>query len=440
MPSSLFGGMTNKQRVFNTPKSGGSPMLSGTSLDQLFQAYENRQPIRSMTSTGEGQFDYSMPDWVSHNGYQIQEVPNQGYRVYQNLPQGADQLDFNDKPFDIYNKNKQYVGTSQFKNMGGGPVLNALDKAWDTAIPALTMAFIGGGIGGAFGQGPMAEPGGFFNPGTTGGVPPNPFMGGGIGGGVGSGGGGVVPPNPFYTGAGSSGGGLGGILNQIGLGGSGGVPNLGSLIKSGLGAILSGGGGGGGSNGGGLFGTGVGLNDIIGLIGGGVDASRQGAASQAMRDWLMSQQNKMDNYMKPDSPEWNAMWEAMSRKDAAAGRNSQYGPRTADFLAKVAEAKAANTRQFTTGTSRAYADALNQNASKYAGLSSALQRMGAGNSPVNLSSILNGIGGSGALNGIFDGSTGGQDLGDVWSGVDAWDDAWADAINGGDFIDYGEFF
>lgn len=217
-------------------------------------------------------------------------------------------------------------------------------------------------------------------------------------------------------------------------GGGGGSSSLGSTLirqlgSAGLSALTGGGGGsGGGSATGG--GGGFGLNDLIGLIGGGVDASRQGDAAEKMLAWLNGNQAKMDGFMNPNSPEYDAMWEQMSRKDAAAGRNSQYGPRTSDFLANVAKAKADNTRMFTTGNSRAYADALNQDAGKYAGLSAALQRSATGGGSggtLNLSSLIGSLfGGSGS-------SSGGSNLSndDIWEminggGGGASDDYWSD--------------
>lgn len=179
----------------------------------------------------------------------------------------------------------------------------------------------------------------------------------------------------------------------------GGSPGMSEILKpiSAAAPLLNQGGGSGGGKGGGLLdllnGGNGNLGDILNLLGnvgmGLFDANKQGDAAKQMLDWLNNHETKMDNYMKPDSPEWNQMWEAMSRKDAAAGRNSQYGPRTADFLANVAKAKADNTRLFTTGNSRAYADALNQNASKYAGLGGLL---GAGG---GLGNLLNGLFGGG---------------------------------------------
>jgi hypothetical protein len=153
---------------------------------------------------------------------------------------------------------------------------------------------------------------------------------------------------------------------------------------------------------------GIDLNSLIGLIGGGVDAHQQGKASDEMKNWLQTQQGKIDSAYNPGTPEYNALWDEMSRKDAAAGRNSQYGPRSVDLAAKLAGIKTDATTRFTTGTSRAYADALNQGAGRYAGLSGALQRAaaggGGGGGTQNLSSIiqlLQGAGGGGGSNQDF---------------------------------------
>lgn len=241
---------------------------------------------------------------------------------------------------------------------------------------------------------------------------------------------------------------LGGAAGAAGAGAGAGGSGLtwsqilnGAKTAGGLASMLGGGGGGSGGSGGGGGGGGMGLNDIIGMIGGGVDAYKQSDAAEKMLAWLNGNQAKMEGYMNPGSAEYTGMWDEMSRKDAAAGRNSQYGPRTADFLSKVAQAKAANIRDFTTGNSRGYSNALNQDASSLAGLFSNLQRSARNGSlgqvtGTSLPGIFGSLfgGGSGA-------STGGQDLGDVWSGVSEWDDAWSRAMNGGtDFIDYGAYF
>lgn len=131
-----------------------------------------------------------------------------------------------------------------------------------------------------------------------------------------------------------------------------------------------------------------GAQDMAGIVAGLTDAQRQGNASDEMRRWLEENRMKMESLYNPNSPEYSQLWEQMSRKDAAAGRNSQYGPRSAQFAAEVARNRADNIRNFTTGTSRAYADALNQDAGKYAGLSSALQRAFADGRSLDLNRII----------------------------------------------------
>lgn len=192
------------------------------------------------------------------------------------------------------------------------------------------------------------------------------------------------------TAAGS--GGLGSILSGIGGGGSSISPSmLGTIATLLKGASSSGGGNGNGAGGGGvggLGGLGGGLGSIAGLLGGGLDYYNQSKAADTMRQWLDANQAKMDHYMDPSSPEYTALWDQMNRNDAAAGRNSQYGPRTSDFAAKVAQAKAANTLNFTTGNSRAYAAALNQKAAAPAGLAAAVQKALTGGGGTNLSSLI----------------------------------------------------
>lgn len=211
------------------------------------------------------------------------------------------------------------------------------------------------------------------------------------------------PANPYHPGSYLDPSNIGNLIQNK-------VSNMSLLDIARLGSSLFGGGGSGGGarpgGTGGGAGTGAGgvggLQDLFGLINGAVSANRQGKAADEMKAWLLSQQGKMEGYMNPNSPEYNQMWQEMSRKDAAAGRNSQYGPRTSDFLANVAKAKADNTLRFTTGTSKAYADALNQNASKYAGLSSEIGRAFSGSGgTMNLSSLLN------TLNGSSPGGSGG---------------------------------
>jgi hypothetical protein len=123
-------------------------------------------------------------------------------------------------------------------------------------------------------------------------------------------------------------------------------------------------------------GGGMNINDLLTLISGGLDAKRQGDSSKDMLDWLKSRTAITDNLYQPGTPEYNTLWDQMSRKDAAAGRNSQYGPRSVDLASKIAQIKASENTKMTTGIGALYKDSLNQNASKYSGLEAALGKLG----------------------------------------------------------------
>jgi hypothetical protein len=158
----------------------------------------------------------------------------------------------------------------------------------------------------------------------------------------------------------------------------------------------------GGGKSGGLNLGGLGLGDIANLLSGINDRNKQGKAADEMLKYLREQQAKVDNLYGKDSPETALLRQTMERKDAAAGRNSQYGPREVDLAAKIAEIKANNTAKMTTGIGSMYAAALNQNASRDAGLSASLGKMFNGG----------GAGGGGSLmdiiNSLFGHSGGGN--------------------------------
>jgi hypothetical protein len=333
--------------------------------------------------------------------YYIAPTSDGGYQIMRR----GEGLGTSQTPADYVDAQGNYVGGKMVDSSKSG-----LAKAWETIVPMLTTSFIGAGIAGGLGYGPLAD-------------------GGAGAAGAGGGTAGVTGTNGAFLGEGVTSG-IGAwdkaLANAIAGGGAAGAGGLASQLgskaaNSGLGSILKAAlGGGGNSKGGGGLGS-IGLNDIIGMIGGGVDANRQGNAAKEMLNWLNTNQAKMEGYMKPGSPEYNAAWEAMSRKDAAAGRNSQYGPRTSDFLANVAKEKADNTLRFTTGTSRAYADALNQDASKYAGLSAALGAMGQGGGGGGIT--------LGDIMGLFGGGSGGGSITDMipdgfWDWGDDWDIDW----------------
>ncbi len=177
-------------------------------------------------------------------------------------------------------------------------------------------------------------------------------------------------------------------------------------------ASAMGGGSGSSSTGGGSDTGGVDLSSILQGLGGVWDYNNQNNASNDMLAYLKERQGINDNMYKPGSDEYNALWDEMSRKDAAAGRNSQYGPRSVDLAARIAQLKMdANTRM-TTGIGGLYKDAINQGAGSNAGIMSALGAMaGGGGTGMNLGSLFNLLsrnGGSFSGDGTnaYDGSTG----------------------------------
>lgn len=59
-----------------------------------------------------------------------------------------------------------------------------------------------------------------------------------------------------------------------------------------------------------------------------------------LEDYRMQLENRINNYYAPGSAEANMMRQAMERRDAAAGRNSQYGTRETQLAAALAQQRA----------------------------------------------------------------------------------------------------
>lgn len=162
------------------------------------------------------------------------------------------------------------------------------------------------------------------------------------------------------------------------------------------------------------------LGDIAKLGGAGLDMYNQNKASDKMLDYLKGQQTKIDNLYAPGSPEYDYLMRQMEAKDAAAGRNSQYGPRSVDLAAKIAEMKARNTVSLTGATTQPMQSALSQSAASPAGLNSVLQNMLKGTTVQNLSSVVspstprNGGIGASNMDDFGDGT-------DVWDMINGWD-------------------
>lgn len=125
-------------------------------------------------------------------------------------------------------------------------------------------------------------------------------------------------------------------------------------------------GGGSGSGGGGGGGTGgMGLGDLAAFLAGLYGDHQQEKAASDMLNYLKQRQSMNDHMYDPGSPEFNFLWNQMSRLDAAAGRNSQYGPRSVDLAGKIAQMKMDANTKMTTGIGNLYANALNQKSNGY---------------------------------------------------------------------------
>jgi hypothetical protein len=206
-------------------------------------------------------------------------------------------------------------------------------------------------------------------------------------GGAAAGGGDLLSTYGPQLGGASSTGGLGSITSSAG-GGLFGSGVTGGQALSGaslLSKLVSGDGNGSG---------GIGLSGLATLGGGLMDYFKQNQAANSMLDYLKQRQSMNDNMYAPGSPEYNALWDKMSAADAAAGRNSQYGTRSVDLAAKIAQLKMNANTQLTSNIAKNMSTAYNQRASAPAGLSSSLQNvLGSG----NLNDILNLLGGNGGL-------------------------------------------
>lgn len=317
------------------------------------------------------------------NSYEVWNPATQWTTLDRNPAIDADRSSqYNGTPKTTYGANGEFQGTGTWSGLQDEDMM-------DTYVTMLVAAAVGGaaaGAGGAGGAG-AAEAGG----GAVAGEAGAGAAGGGFTGTVSTTGGGSMFGEAMGTGAGYGGGaaagGGGSMWSALG---NQAVSRAGSSV---LGRAI-GGGSSGGSN----------VNDLASLFGGGLDYYNQNKASGDMLAWLKQRAAMTDNLYNPGTPEADLMRQTMERKDAAAGRNSQYGVRETDLGAKIAQIKAdANTRM-TSGVSGNYAAALNQRAAAPAGLMGALQGSGG---LQNYSSLVSGLG-----NGIsswWNGGTGGGD-------------------------------
>lgn len=176
-------------------------------------------------------------------------------------------------------------------------------------------------------------------------------------------------------------------------------------------------GGGGGSGASGAGSGGINLSGIAGLLSGVYGYNQQNNASNEMLNYLKQRQSINDNMYAPGSAEYNALWDEMSRKDAAAGRNSQYGPRSVDLAARVAQLKMDANTKMTTGIGNLMAASLNNKANAGANITSMIPGLLGAGGVQNLSSLVGGLdglfGGSGSTVTADDWNNLGDGLGDV---------------------------
>jgi hypothetical protein len=299
---------------------------------------------------------------------------------------GGDMGAFNGQGFDMYDKDGKYVGGNLPMSMGDDQMgkTGAMIAAMVATAGLGGAALAGGGLGGmgagmagaanpvmaaeaaglgaaGLGSAGTAGLGGLGAVGSAGGIGGGGAMGvegiGGVGGmgaseGIGAAGG---------AGGISTGGAPAGFVGAGGGGASGGGFSLQSLL------------GGGGSGGG--FG-GFTMKDLIGLGTSLYGSHKQSEAAEDWRNWMQGGVDKIDGMYKPGSPEYNALWDEMSRKDAAAGRNSQYGPRSVDLAARLTDIKGRLLSGMYTGMAQPMGSSFSGSANAYAGLPYLINTLG----------------------------------------------------------------
>lgn len=141
-------------------------------------------------------------------------------------------------------------------------------------------------------------------------------------------------------------------------------------------------------------GSGISANTVAGIAGVGAGlygANQQNQASNDMLNYLKGRQQLNDNMYAPGSPEYNALFNQMSAKDAAAGRNSQYGIRSVDLAGKIAQLKMQNNTALTGQIARDYANALNQRANSSANVTGPLGQLMQNGGAQGIANVINGL-------------------------------------------------
>lgn len=410
--------------------STASPYYSGVNFQQIYNQYLADQPSKNSSYEGYEGSGFSTPastfgqggQW-GYGGYDVTPMSG-GYALTKGMPGASNGTGYGVFPgqtYDLYSPQGQFLKSGNWGNS-----VDPSDHATQQFLTGLAMmagpfaATIGGAgaaagaTGGMAGDATAAGYGGLDAASTA-------SMGGGASVGGGSalgtiGADGAIGATGAAGAAGAAGmtgdataAGYGGLdaagTSTMGGGASvaGGAPaastgglSLGSLagyannplVKLGLGAATSGMGGGSSGGSGGLN-----LGSLAGIANGAYGAYQQSQAASQMKAWMDNQMSQVNSLYSPGSPEYTQLWNQMSAKDAAAGRNSQYGPRTAQMAGQIAQNKADTIAKMTYSLANPYERALTQQAN--AGINftspliSALQ--GSGGSGGNYGSYLNTI-------------------------------------------------
>ncbi|HEX7891472.1 MAG TPA: hypothetical protein VF522_19125 [Ramlibacter sp.] len=252
----------NPQR-YATP--GTSAVFGDAPIQQLFQAYANRQPtIKGSRFGNPDTNEFVTPDGANVGGYVIHPFGDGGqYAVYRDATDGSAGKSLNGTPFDVYSPQGQYIGTQEHANIGGGAAIEKGINFFDAAIPIVASLFIAGGATGVgpFAAGEGAAAGGMAE-GAAGGALD-------LGGGITMGADGAISGATAMSPGGISGLSNAAIMESIGAGGAtlgggaggaGGFGSAGQVLGGssgagattgynvqGLGSTLGGGGGGGSS-------------------------------------------------------------------------------------------------------------------------------------------------------------------------------------------------
>jgi hypothetical protein len=165
------------------------------------------------------------------------------------------------------------------------------------------------------------------------------------------------------------------------------IPTVPNINTGGTPNVPGGGNGGGGNTGNGNFD----IASLLQLLGGISDLDAGDRSTDTILEWLNGQQSYIDGLYAPGSDEYNALWDQMSRTDAAAGRNSQYGPRSVDLAARLAETKGNLRTKLATGVADVYSSSINRENSSHSGLTSALGNLFGGSNSAQTNQLFNSI-------------------------------------------------